>query len=119
MKKLIINESQEEYLAKQIAEEKYQMPVPKKANKPYCVNPEKVLIVKKFLDSTFTPHDYEKVGANGLPEIVKVVSMNAKNGEPLKYMYQDQLLDLLIDKFQKMFSDVDERQAFLKQVMSD
>ncbi len=119
MKKLIINESQEEYLAKQIAEEKYQMPVPKKANKPYCVNPEKVLIVKKFLDSTFTPHDYEKIGANGLPEIVKVVSMNAKNGEPLKYMYQDQLLDLLIDKFQKMFSDVDERQAFLKQVMSD
>lgn len=118
-KKLIISKDQENYLIDKLNEEVYQMPVPKKANKPYCINPEKVLIVKKFLDNTFTKHDYEKIGPNGLPTIIKIVSMNASNGEPLKYMYQDQLLDLLIDKFQKMFSDVDERQSFLQQVMND
>ena len=119
MRKFIINEEQEKELIKRLNEEVYQMPVDKKANKPYCINPEKVLIVKKFLDKTFTPHDYEKIGSNGLPIKIKVVSMNASNGEPLKYMYKDQLHDLLIDRFQNMFMDVNERSLFMKQVMED
>ena len=86
MKKFVINEKQEKELIKRLNEEIYQMPVDKKANKPYCINPEKVLIVKKFLDKTFQPHDYEKIGSNGMPVKIKVVSMNASNGEPLKYM---------------------------------
>ena len=118
-KKFIISETQEKELIKRLNEEVYQMPVDKKMNTPYCINPEKVLIVKKFLDKTFTPHDYEKIGNNGLPIKIKVVSMNASNGEPLKYMYKGQLHDLLIDRFQNMFLDKNERDLFMKQVIED
>ena len=121
MRRFIITEEQESKIIQRLKEEKeiYQMPVDKKANKPYCINPEKVLIVKNFLDRGFTPHDYQKIGADGMPVTIKVVSMNAANGEPLKYMYQDQLQDLLIDRFQNMFIDKLERELFMKQVLSD
>jgi hypothetical protein len=119
MKKLFITEKQEKILAECLNEEIYQMPVDKKNNKPYTINPEKVLIVKKFLDKGFTPHDFEKIGENGLPIKIKVISMNASNGEVLKYMYQDQLQDLLIDRFQNMFSDKIERELFMGQVIKD
>ena len=118
-RKFIISETQERELIRRLNEETYQMPVDKKMNTPYCINPEKVLIVKKFLDKTFQPHDYEKIGSNGMPVKIKVVSMNASNGEPLKYMYKDQLHDLLIDRFQNMFLDTNERSLFLKQVIED
>ena len=118
-RKFIINEKQEKELIRRINEETYQMPVDKKMNKPYCINPEKVLIVKKFLDKTFTAHDFEKIGGNGMPIVTKVFSMNASNGEPLKYMYKSQLHDLLIDKFQNMFLDKIERDLFMKQVIED
>ena len=45
--------------------------------------------------------------------------MNASNGEPLKYMYKDQLHDLLVDRFQNMFLDKNERDLFMKQVIED
>ena len=111
-------------LAQILKEENYVQPEPqnpsmKSANKPYCINPDKVLIVKRFLDRGFTPHDYEKVGADGFPVKIQIVSMNASNGEPLKYLYKSQLQDLLIDKFQKMFSDENERSLFMQQVMND
>lgn len=119
MKKLIISEKQEKEIINLLNEEIYNMPVDKKMNKPYCINPEKVLIVKNFLDKTFSHHDYEQVGKNGLPTVIKIISMKASNGEPLKYMYKDQLHDLLIDRFQNMFSDTTERELFMKQVMED
>lgn len=119
MKKLIINEQQEKELIRILNEEAYQMPVSKKSNKPYCINPDNVLIVKKFLDNGFTQHDYENIGADGMPCKIKIVSMNASNGTPLKYMYQDQLHDLLVDKFQNMFSNFEERDLFMTQVLKD
>ena len=118
-RRFIINEEQEKELIRRINEEVYQMPVDKKMNKPYCINPEKVLIVKKFLDKTFKVHDFEKIGSNGMPIVTKIFSMNASNGEPLKYMYKTQLHDLLIDRFQNMFLDKTERSLFLKQVIED
>jgi hypothetical protein len=118
-RKFIITEEQEKILINKLNEEVYQMPVDKKMNKPYCINPEKVLIVKKFLDKTFKHHDLEKIGSSGMPIRIKVFSMNASNGEPLKYMYKDQLHDLLIDRFQNMFMDKIERSLFMKQVIDD
>ena len=52
MRKIILTESQSEALAKKLNEEMtvQQMPVDKKMNKPYCIDPEKVRVVKKFLD---------------------------------------------------------------------
>ena len=119
MKRFIISEEQERRLKYILSEDVYQMPVDKKANKPFCINPDKVLIVKKFLDKGFTPHDYEKIGASGMPIKIKVISMNASNGEPLKYMYKEQLHDLLVDRFQNMFLDAVERSAFMTQVIED
>lgn len=102
----------------------YQMPSPqtpsaKKANYPYCINPEKVMIVKKFLDGGFKRGNYETIGSNGLPNSVKIVAMMNSNGEVLKNMYMEQLQDLLIDHFKGMFSDHLERELFMKQVLSD
>ena len=108
MKKIILSESQSIQLAKILNESEtqvQQMPVDKKMNKPYFVNPDKVKVVKKFLDNGFTAHDFERVGANGFPEKIKIITMNASNGTPLKPMYKDQVKDLLIDKFQNMFLD--------------
>ena len=52
MKKIILGEEQSKKLAnilKECDKEVYKMPVDKKVNKPYCIDPEKVLIVKKYL----------------------------------------------------------------------
>ena len=53
--KLILTEKQSKMLAQILKEENYVQPEPqnpsmKSANKPYCINPDKVLIVKRFLD---------------------------------------------------------------------
>lgn len=120
MKKIILSESQSKRLAEILKEgEVQQMPIDKKMNKPYYINPEKVKVVKKYLDNGFTAHDYEKVGEDGYPCKIKIISMNASNGTPLKLMYKDQLKDLLIDKFQKMFLDKMEREMFMTQVLDD
>lgn len=122
MKKIILSESQSRQLAKILNESEtqvQQMPVDKKMNKPYFVNPEKVKVVKKFLDNGFTAHDFERVGSDGFPEKIKIITMNASNGVPLKPMYKDQVKDLLIDKFQNMFLDKVERDLFMTQVLDD
>lgn len=120
MKKIILSEAQSQKLAKILNEAKVeQMPVDKKMNKPFCINPDKVLTVKRYLDGGFTPHDFERVGPDGYPEKIKVITMNASNGQPLKPMYQDQLVDLLIDRFQNMFLDKTERELFMNQVVKD
>ena len=122
MKKIILSEEQSRELARIISESEtqvQQMPVDKKSNKPFFIDPEKVKVVKKYLDNGFTAHDFERVGANGYPEKIKIITMNASNGAPLKPMYQEQLKDLLIDKFQNMFLDKVERELFISQVLSD
>ena len=122
MKKIILSESQSIELAKLLKEsdtQVQQMPVDKKMNKPYYIDPEKVKVVKRFLDKGFTSRDFEDVGPDGFPRIRKIITMNAANGEPLKLMYVQQLLDLLEDKFQNMFSDKVQRGLFLTQVLKD
>ena len=122
MKKIILSESQSIQLAKMLNEENVQvqqMPVDKKMNKPYTIDPEKVLVVKKYLNSGFSVKDYEDVGPNGYRERQKIIFMNASNGQPLKMMYPQQLLDLLIDKFQNIYADKTHRFLFLRQVLRD
>ena len=118
-KTFIINEKQEKELIRILKEEKdvQQMPVDKKMNKPYCINPEQVLIVKKHLDKNFKKGKYSKIGPNGRPEIVDVAAMHDGLGNILKYMYKDQLKDYLIDYFQKMFSNDEESNLFFDTVM--
>lgn len=121
MRKIILTESQSEALAKKLNEEMtvQQMPVDKKMNKPYCIDPEKVRVVKKFLDDGYTHKTLQHVGPNGFPKKTTIIIMNADNGEALKPLYVSQMKDLLIDKFQNMFSDHTERDLFMGQVLKD
>lgn len=118
-KKIILSEKQEQKLIKLLREDyiqKTQMPVDKKVNKPYCIDPEKVLIVKKHLDNNFRKYDYTTL-EGGKKKKIKIVSM-MDGDNVLKYMYTDDLKDYLIDTFQKMFLDKTERDLFLGKVMN-
>lgn len=120
MKKIIITEEQEKKLAQILKEEEIQqIPVPKSTGKPYTVDPDKVLVVKKFLDNNFKKGNLERIGVDGMPEKVRVVTMFSSAGEPLKSLYKEDLQDLLIEKFKNMFSDKICRELFMKQVMND
>lgn len=121
MTKIIITEEQSRQLANQLKEEVYQMPqnIDKHENKPYTINPDKVKIVKNFLDKNFKKGNYDDIGPDGMPRRTRIVAMIAPTGDVLKNMWQEDLLDLLIDRFKNMFLDHTERELFLKQVMKD
>ena len=87
--------------------------------KPYTIDPEKVLVVKKFLDNGFTKSAIIQPDDSGLPSKVGIVIMKNPDGSAAKNMYMDQLEDLLVDHFQNMFLNHTERQKFLHQVMTD
>lgn len=118
-RKLIITKKQTKYLVDKLLSEEINLPTPSEASKPYFISPEKVLIVKRFLDQNFTKGNYEIVGSNGFPQKQKIVGMKSSDGQVLKNMYLDQLKDLLIDKFQNMFVDEEERSIFMDKVLND
>ena len=119
MKKVIISEQQEKELIKKLNEEVYQMPVDKKMNKPYTINPDKVLVVKKFLDGNFQKGNAEFIGNNGRLVKVRMIGIPDSSGESLRDLTPDNLVDLLIDRFKNMFLDQKERELFMKQVVND
>ena len=120
MKKVIITEVQEKVLMQLLVNEDLErMPVPKHVNKPYCIDPDKVKIVKKFLDGNFTQGNIETIGSDGMPEKIRIVKMLSSDGNELKRLYEEDLLDLLIERYKKMFIDTEERRLFLSQVMKD
>ena len=120
MRRIIITEAQEQQLIKVLKEDTVQqMPVDKKMNKPYTIDPQKVMVVKKFLDDNFKKGNIERIGSDGLKEVVPIVSIVSSTGESLKNLYKEDLCDLLIEKFKKMFLDKIERELFMKQVMED
>ena len=89
-------------------------------SKQYSYSPEKVLIVKKYLDDNFKKGSIEGIGDDGMPTNTCIVAMiNPQTGNVAQNMYDYQLLELLIDKFQNMFVDKEERSKFLGQVMRD
>lgn len=111
MKKIIINENQFDTLKALLS----------KTTGKYSYSPEKVLIVKKFLDDNFVREAFPNgIGTNGLPcniPVVRVIDKTTKQkGIP---MFDEQLLGLLDNEWQNMFTDAEERIAFLKQVMKD
>jgi hypothetical protein len=119
MKRLVISEKQEKKLIELLSEEdKYvqQMPVDSKSNKPYCIDPAKVLTVKKHLDKRFKPCKYSNI-VGGRPKTIKIGCMLDDDGNALKYMYQEDMKDYLIDYFQKMFLDHTERDLFMGKVL--
>jgi hypothetical protein len=117
MKKLIITEGQAHALSNIIGQNT-QEKLPEKSG-PYIVNPENVLLVKKYLDSNFKKGQIENIGPDGFPAKVRIVGMMSSNGDILQNLGEMQLEDLLIEKFKNMFIDKIERQKFLHQVLDD
>lgn len=110
--KIIINEKQAKKLAQLMNEEC--------VVKQYTYSPEKVLIVKRYLDDNFKRGSIEGIGEDGMPTNTCIVAlMNKQTGNVAQNMYDYQLHDLLIEKFKDMFTNKDERSKFLGQVMRD
>ena len=110
--KLVINENQAKKLIQLMHEDC--------CCKQYSYSPENVLIVKKYLDANFKKGNLEGIGEDGMPSNTPIVVMiNTQTGKPTQNMFDHQLHELLIDKFQNMFTDKDERSKFLGQVMRD
>ena len=117
MKKLIITEEQVHALSNIIRQNDPDK-MPEKTG-PYIVNPENVLLVKKYLDTNFKKGQIENIGPDGFPAKVRIVGMMSSNGDILQNLGEMQLEDLLIEKFKNMFIDKIERQKFLHQVLDD
>ena len=117
MKRVIITEDQLHALSNIIPQNNDEK-LPEKAG-PYIVNPENVLIVKKYLDTNFKKGQIENVGPDGFPAKVRIAGMMTSNGDILMNIGETQLEDLLTEKFKNMFIDKLERQKFLHQVLQD
>jgi hypothetical protein len=107
MKKIILTEKQEQQLLEFLILEK-----------TYPINPNKVLIVKKYLDKNFKKGTLSEFGSNGLPTNTPVVGV-LSNSKVVKNLTAEQLFDILEDEFRGMFSDKIERSKFLTQVIKD
>lgn len=103
-KTIIITEEMENDLIKYILSEEYIYP-----------DPDKVLIVKNYLDSNFTPTTIPDVNDNGMPSKVKaVVTKNGSNTMSLQDLFY-----MVQEKFKNLVSNQKNRDKFLKQVIND
>ena len=117
MKTLIITEEQARALSNEIPQNAPSK-MPEKAG-PYIVNPENVLLVKKYLDTNFKKGQIENLGPDGFPAKVRIAGMMSSNGDIIQNLGEMQLEDLLIEKFKNMFLNKDERGKFIHQVLQD
>lgn len=105
-KKIYITESQFNDLKQRIAES-------------YFVEPEKVKIVEKFLDDTFVKGAVPSIGEDGYAKPIFIVGMKIPYSDKFKNMTATQAFYLLQDKFKNIYSDLKQRDSFLKKVLVD
>ena len=84
----------------------------------YYPTGEKVLAVKKYLDSTFQRIQTDDIDEKGYPKKVNCVVLMSGN-QQLKPMTMGELLTMLDDKFGYMISNKEDRRKFLMQVIKD
>lgn len=110
MKKIVISEAMEKRLVQLMIQEElngYE---------------SKVQAVTDYLKSRYIPiKDQYKENAQGEYEIKQVFARIAPNGAQVKDMAlnHERLFDKLQQRFQSLFSDKDERDKFLNQVIDD
>lgn len=104
-KKVYITEAQ----LKEIIKESQQFPV----------EPEKVRIVKNYLDDNFIKGGISCLGENGYPTTTPIVALKGTDGNPAKNMTDKQLFALLLDKFKNIYGDESKKKRFLQQVIKD
>lgn len=99
-------------------------------DKRYPVEPAKVLIIKKFLDSGkkagepqrywgFSRGNTEEIGPDGGSMIKPCFGQMDSTGNVIKNIFQDEMLDLLMHEWPSIYQDEDQRKRFLGKVMED
>lgn len=106
-RKIIITEEQEQTLLEHLIMEK-----------TYPIDPNKVLVVKGYLDKNFKKGEISQFGSSGMPKGMSVVGI-ISGGNVVKNLTAKQLFDVLEDEFRGMFSDKIQRSKFLAQVIKD
>lgn len=106
-RKIIITEQQEQTLLEHLIMEK-----------TYPIDPNKVLVIKGYLDKNFKKGEISQFGSSGMPEGMSVVGI-ISGGNVVKNLTAKQLFDVLEDEFRGMFSDKVQRSKFLAQVIKD
>ena len=117
-KKVYFNESQMKYIKEKLTED-VNVDINIKVNKVNVVEPNKVLLVKKYLDDNFVRASIPIIGADGYPKTMYIVGMKGTDGNVIKNMTAKQLFYLLQDKFKGIYGDKSKRNKFIKQVMID
>ena len=106
--KLIISEKQERLLIGMLLNEE----------KTFPVEPEKVLVVKKYLDRNFVKGNYSCVDANGDIKNAPIAGMkNPETGKIEVNLYKGQVFDKLESEFKNIYDDKVQRTKFLKTVL--
>jgi len=106
-KKIFVTESQYQYIKNNVNEGKFP------------VDPNKVLVVKKFLDDNFQKGGIAAIGEDGYPTTISIVALKGTDGSLLKNMDDKQLFYMLQDKFKSMFDDTIKRDKLLAQIIKD
>lgn len=90
-----------------------------KENSEHFTDPNKVKIVCEFLNNNFQKGGISTMGEDGYPTTVPIVGLKGTDGQIIRNMSDKQLFSMLLDKFGKIYSDVNQVKKFLKQVMKD
>lgn len=110
-KKIFITEEQEKQLIGMMLKE----------STVYPVEPEKVLVVKKYLDKTFANANYTDIkGGNPTVEAIAVFK-DPSSGKPMedKPLFPRQVFDNVEAEFKNIYDDKVRRTKFLQQVIKD
>ena len=106
--RLIINEKQEQLIIGMLLNEE----------KTFPVEPEKVLVVKKYLDKNFIRGNFSQINANGDIENAQIAGMkNQKTGKVEVNLYKSQVFDKIESQFKNIYADKVRRTKFLKTVL--
>lgn len=111
--RVIVTKKQFDWLMKESVEEE------RRKNQSYFIDPQKVLIVKKYLDCNFKRGTMSKMSDNGYPIVEKIIGMKDSNGTVIRNLSIEQMYDLLDDKFHHIYTDSDKRMKFIKKVLND
>ena len=86
----------------------------------WFVDTNKVLLIKKYLDSHFKQGKMRSMGDNGYFKNTPIVcEIDPKTKEELRNMTASQLFEMLQDRFQGIYGDKNKRDSFIKKVMID
>ena len=83
------------------------------------IEPNKILIIKNYLDNNFVRAGIDIIGSDSLPQKKPVIGMKNSNGEIVKNFTPQQIFFLLQEKFKKIYDNKEKRNKLLKQVIID